>query len=44
MQTKILAILGMSIVRKKARVNIPERAESQYITRWAGIGFLRAAR
>lgn len=43
MQTNILIILSMDIDRKKARVNIPVREESQYITTWALIAFILAA-
>lgn len=43
MQASILIILDMSMLKKKARVNMPATQESPYIAMWALIGFLLTA-
>jgi len=44
MQVTILAILGISMLMKKAMVKIPVPKQSPYIAMWALIGFPLARR
>jgi len=43
MQASILIILDMSMLKKKARVNMPATQESPYIAMYALIAFFLAA-